>query len=325
MHYIIIGIHFDKLEDYRGITISSVLSKNFEMFLLSFLKPYLVTSERQYGFKKGVGCSNAIHTAKSVIDYYTSNGSTVNICTLDLTKAFDNMNHFILLNKLMDLKIPPGYISIIKCWYEKLTIAVKWGSSISKFLTIHAGVRQGGILSPFFFAIFVDGCLKKLTKCKFGCYIKGLCMNSIMYADDLILISISLKHMQSMVDLCASEFEFIGMNINIKKSGCMRIGPRHTNDVTSICLNAQPLKWLQELKYLGIHLLSANRFTFNLQVFKHKYYCALNSRFGKIGVSSSPAVLCSLINSFCVPILMYASEVLKSSSKDLRSMSFVYN
>ena len=79
-----------------------------------------------------------------------------------------------------------------------------------------------------------------------------------MYEDDLILISISLKHMQSMVDLCTSEFEYIGMNINIKKSGCMRIEPRHTNDVTSIFLNKQPLKWLQELKYLGIHLLSAN-------------------------------------------------------------------
>ena len=90
----------------------------------------------------------------------------------------------------------------------------------------------------------------------------------------------------------------------------MRIGPRHTNDVTSICLNTHPLKWLQELKYLGINLLSAKRFTFNLQVFKHKYCCALNSIFGKIGVSSSPAVLCSLINSFCVPILMYAVESL---------------
>ena len=136
----------------------------------------------------------------------------------------------------------------IRMYRNPLSHVQKWGSSISQFLTIHAGVRQGGILSPFFFAIFVDGCLKKLTKCKFGCYIKGLCMNSIMYPDDLILISISLKHMQSMVDLCASEFDYIGMNINIKKSGCMRIGPRHPNDVTSTCLNTQPLKWLQELK-----------------------------------------------------------------------------
>ena len=150
------------------------------------------------------------------------------------------MNHFILFNKLMNLKIPPGYITIIKCWYEKLTIAVKWGSAISKFLGIQAGMRQGRILSPFFFAIFVDGCLKKLTKCKFGCYIKGLCMNSIMYADDLILI----------------------------------------------------------------------RFTFNLQVIKQKYYHALNVIFGKTGVNSSPAVLCSLINSFCVHISMYAAESL---------------
>ena len=150
-------------------------------------------------------------------------------------------------------------------------------------------------------------------------------MNSIMYADDLILISISLKHMQSMVDLCFSEFEFIGMNINVKKSGCLRIGPRHRNEVSSICINTQPLKWLRELKYLGIHLLSATRFTFNLQVFKQKYYRALNGIFGKIGVNSSSAVLCSLIKSFCVPILMYAAESLNWTQKQLKSVNSAYS
>ena len=102
--------------------------------------------------------------------------------------------------------------------------------------------------------------------------------------------------MQSMVDLCFSEFDFIGMNINVKKSGCLRIGPRHRNQVSSTCINNQPLKWLQELKYLGIHLLSAIGFTFNLQVFKQKYYRALNGIFGKIGISSTPVVLCSLVS-----------------------------
>src|SRR5271155_5892240 len=75
-----------------------------------------------------------------------------------------------------------------------------------------------------------------------------------MYADDLILISISLKYMQSIVDLCSSEFEYIGMNINIKKSGCIRIGSRHNKEVSNFCINNQPLKWLQEIKYLGIQL-----------------------------------------------------------------------
>ena len=46
------------------------------------------------------------------------------------------MNHFILFNKLMDLRIPAGYIALIKSWYDKITIAVKWGSAISNFLKI---------------------------------------------------------------------------------------------------------------------------------------------------------------------------------------------
>jgi len=79
----------DKIDDYRGITISSLISKIFEQCLLCCNKDYFQTSERQFGFKKGVGCNHALYTLRQVIDYYSKNNSTVNICTLDISKAFD--------------------------------------------------------------------------------------------------------------------------------------------------------------------------------------------------------------------------------------------
>ena len=83
---------FDKLDDYRGITISPVTSKIFELCLLRHLKHALATSDLQFGFKSGLGCNHAIYTMRSIVDYYTSNNSTVNLCSLDLTKAFDRVN-----------------------------------------------------------------------------------------------------------------------------------------------------------------------------------------------------------------------------------------
>ena len=100
----------DKLDDFRGITISPILSKVFESCILKNMQTYFGTSERQFGFKKGLGCRDAIYTVKSVITHFTKNNSTVNICAIDLTKAFDRVNHLVLFQKLIKLNIPATYI-----------------------------------------------------------------------------------------------------------------------------------------------------------------------------------------------------------------------
>ena len=79
--------------------------------------------------------------------------------------------------------------------------------------------------------------LIKLENSKFGCYFKTVCFNSMMYADDLVLLSISLTHMKMMVDLCVKEFLDLGMEINIKKSGCVRIGARHDAETDTLVIN----------------------------------------------------------------------------------------
>jgi len=89
----------DKVDSYRGITISPIISKVFEMCILTCLEGYLTSSDRQFGFKRGVGCSDALYTLRKVVDIFTNNGSTVNICSLDLKSAFDHVNHCALFIK----------------------------------------------------------------------------------------------------------------------------------------------------------------------------------------------------------------------------------
>jgi hypothetical protein len=68
----------------------------------------------------------------------------------------------ILLLKLIDRNVPRCFIEIIRNWYDKMFCAVKWGLKISTFFPLTSGVRQGGILSPALFAIYVDDVLNKL-------------------------------------------------------------------------------------------------------------------------------------------------------------------
>ena len=115
------------------------------------------------------------------------------------------------------------------------------------------------------------------------------------------------------------------MQINGSKSRCLRIGPRHAMPCKPININNMPIVWNQEIKYLGTAMASANHFTVNLQSTKQKFFRALNGIFGKVGLKTSPVVLCSLINSFCTPILLYAVESLDFNNRSLRSMENAYS
>ena len=75
-----------------GITISPAISKLFEHCLLVIYCDFLYSSERQLEFKKNSGCDHAISTVHKIVDYYIDCDSTVNICCLDIAKAFDHLD-----------------------------------------------------------------------------------------------------------------------------------------------------------------------------------------------------------------------------------------
>ena len=243
------------------------------------LKSYLVSSDRQFGFKKGTGCANAIYTLRKVIDNLTQNNSTISVCSLDLSKAFDNLNHCILFNKLMDRNVPCVFIKLLNCWYSKVYNVVKWENEVSTLFKLSSGVRQGGILSPDSFSVYVNDVLVKLEKQQLGCHIKLRCFNSIMYADDLMLLSLSVNHLEKLIKFCVREFNLLDLDINLNKSGCMRIGDRHHVNNVSLFIGDQMLHWKCEIRYLGVVIVSARRFTINQQNFKQKLYRSLNGIF----------------------------------------------
>ena len=98
-------LHKTSCDNYRGITLSPVLSKVFELVLMNDLQSYLKSDNLQFGFKQNSSCAHAIFTLCSVVDHYCHSGSTVTICALDISKAFDRLDHYKLLSLLMDRKV----------------------------------------------------------------------------------------------------------------------------------------------------------------------------------------------------------------------------
>ena len=101
----------------RGITLITVISKLFEGVLFDICNEFLQSDHLQFGFKKGIGCSNAIFSLRTAIEYFRKRGSTVYASVLDISKAFDNVNHYKLYTSLLTAGFPGwvvGYCQLVR-------------------------------------------------------------------------------------------------------------------------------------------------------------------------------------------------------------------
>ena len=87
-----------------------------------------------------------------------------------LVYAFDRVNHSLLFDKLCARGVPFYLIRLLVYWYEHQRMCVRWGGVYSSSFTGTNGVRQGGILSPYLFNVYVNDLSVKLNSCHVGCY-----------------------------------------------------------------------------------------------------------------------------------------------------------
>ena len=188
-------------DDFRGIAISPILSKVFEYCLLDRCEHFFGSSDNQFGFKKNVGCCNAIFSVRKTVDNYVNSGSTVNLCAVDLSKAFDKVNHYALFIKLMNRNIPVQLLNIIIGLFSECYSCVKWEGFFSSMFNVTFGVRQGSVLSPILFAIYIDN-VSTLSTPLYGKFV-------FVYADDIILLSPSLTELEKLLHACEKELEWL--------------------------------------------------------------------------------------------------------------------
>lgn len=293
-----------KLDNYRAITIGSVISKIFECCVSSKCNSYLCSNELQFGFKKGIGCSNAVYVVQQVIEFFNSRGSTVYISSLDASKAFDRVNHIVLINKLIERNVPLCFIKVLKNWYERLTAAVRWNGTLSFKFNIKCGVRQGSILSPLLFNIYVDDLIVQLSNSNLGCFIGNKFFGCIMYADDIILLSASVSGLQSMLDICYTYGCKHCILFNSKKSVCCACGPDANINIDCMHLGNLIIGWVESFKYLGFTIKCGSKFSIDINVIKRKFYAACNSVLSHCR-RNNDLVKLYLVKAHCLPLLTY--------------------
>lgn len=272
METLIIPLVKDKKEsvedknNYRPIAIANILSKVLENILQQRCEDYLITTHNQFGFKKNSSTDMCIFAFKETISYYNDMTSPVYTSFLDLSKAFDRVNNWILLKKFIERGMPKLYIRFFCYWFKSQQFALKWKSTVSQFFNVTNGVKQGGILSPVFFNVFIDDLSHRLTQQGIGCFVNNTCLNHLSYADDMVLLAPSPCALQQLLDCCLSYATSHDLVYNTKKSKCMSFHPRNYKGGThTFRMGTEILPTVVSYTYLGVVISDCKSDNYDIQ------------------------------------------------------------
>ena len=94
--------------------------------------------------------------------------------------------------------IPLCLVRLLLYWYKSQMLCIKWGSHFSEFFGVSNGVRQGGVLSPYLFALYLNDLSTNLNAIKSGCVVGNALVNHLFFADDICLLSPSFSGLQDL-------------------------------------------------------------------------------------------------------------------------------
>ena len=216
---------------------------------------------------------------------------------------------------------------IINNWYKCSSSSVLWDGQHSPPFQIHQGVRQGGILSPFLYCLFVDELLDTLTQSGHGAVISGLYSGAPMYADDLVLIASSQAELQAMLDIVAAYATKWRYQLNPEKSVVMVYGEISRSRASrKWTLGVTEITECDEQLHLGVlrtvHSTSIHRTNRSCSAGRSAFFAlnAVGSRFGCL----HPLTSFRLYQAISLPILLYGSELWTLTKTELTMLERVH-
>ena len=239
----------DKLlmTNYRAIALLSIPGKIFLKILLERMKAKVdrKLKESQYGFRAGRGTVDAIFVVRQLMEKAKERNIPLHLNFIDFKSAFDTVWRNALWKMLLKIGVQPKYVNIIKYMYENTKCAVTIENTLTGWFVVGVGVRQGCILSPTLFNIFLEFVMDEISSLQ-ELHLRQDLSTDVRYADDTTLISVLLEKLQ----FSTQELEYAckkwGLKINASK--CKVISP---DPLCNVQVEGEPVEIVESFVFLG--------------------------------------------------------------------------
>lgn len=302
--------------NYRGITVSSCLSKVFTHILSDRLDNYMKEngkwSKNQCGFKKEHRTEDNIFVLQTVFNTQVIQGKgKLYLAFVDFKKYFDTINRKYLLYKLLQNGITGKFYNLIKTMYSGDRCQVKSDNKLSAYIETSSGVKQGCNLSPLLSNLFQNDLHEIFNKSCDPVTLDGYSFNSLSWADDLVLMSTSPSGLQQCLDRLDTYCIKWSLTVNKSKTQCMTCSKGHLTHKPFFYLQGDILENTNKYTYLGVpfHCNGKNKDAISDRILKatrcsHIIRGAIKTT-GNVSVKMSM----SLFDKQISPILTYGAPI----------------
>ena len=243
----------------RGITLASAVYKLYcsilNTRLVTFDNKCMLTVDEQNGFRKGRSCVDHLFSLSSIVEARQLSNRSTYVAYIDFSKAYDSICREKLWYKLekLGLKIDSKYFTALKSLYNDVKCAVKLNNQLSSWFDVNVGLKQGCLLSPVLFNLYVNDLACKIKSLNIGVRTQNDNISILMYADDLVFLAESESDLQMMLDTLNEWCITWGMNVNEQKTKVMhfRKKGKACTKVNFNCGN-KTIDVCSQYKYLGL-------------------------------------------------------------------------
>lgn len=297
--------------NYRVIIINSFLAKLYEKMLEThgrnlIAQGILNISVEQGGFMPGRSTHDSLFMLESLRDAQVARKRKLYAAFLDMRKAFDSVNHKRFIALLRESGAPEEWTTqLIKM------LAGRQMKLFDALISLEVGTAQGSPISPLLFILFINPLIERLRACK-GVQFAirgGVFIRDLLFADDICLVAETVEDLQDMLDVCHKWTEEFQMRFNPAKCELIQLAGKPTSPPPECRLDGIPLKWVKEVKYLGVPFVQGRRHKLHAPISKmwQTYHCIRDALSSTLPVSIKHQL--ALIQTNLLSIALYPSAV----------------